>query len=315
MKLNVNKREELFRRIEDRYHKKRKFAKFKCMILSSVLDFIQTLLLNELSKNVGLNIWIFDIIFIYLFYYLILKFRIYKHQYISLIIIIFIGIILNIIGIIHNNYSYKKYHCIIIRFICEIIFSLRIVINKYTMDKKFVSPYELCFFQGIMTLGLLLIFSPFAIFLNLSNDFKNYFNEFKDKKLKESFIFLFVLIIQFIYNLCIFITIYKTDVFHIMIIIIIGHLAPYFKGLIYANSNIIDIIIIIGLIIILFMALIFNEIIILNFCGLEQNTRKYICKRANYDIERNYDYEEYDEYHIYFNDDLADKNNDYLIEI
>ena len=166
-----------------------------------------------------------------------------------------------------------------------------------------------------MTLALLLIFSPFAIFLNLSNDFKNYFNELKDKKLKESFIFLFVLIIQFIYNLCIFVTIYRTNVFHIMIIIIIGHLAPYFKGLIYANSNIIDIIIIIGLIIILFMALIFNEIIILNFCGFEQNTRKYICQRANYDLERNYDYEEYDEYHIYFNDDLADKNNDYLIEI
>ena len=212
-----------------------------------------------------------------MFSYLILKFRIYKHQYISIYIIIFIGIILNIVGIIHNNYSYKKYHCIIIRFICEIIFSLRIVINKYTMDKKFVSPYELCFFQGIMTLGLLLIFSSFAIFLNFSNDFKNYFNEFKDKKLKESFIFLFVLIIQFIYNLCIFVTIYKTDAFHMMIIIIIGHLAPYFKGLIYAKCNIIEIIIIIGLIIILFMGLIFNEIIILNFCGFEQNEQFYLC--------------------------------------
>ena len=308
--LNINRIEHAYEIIHRRQYKKIRTQKFKYIILSSVLDFIQTLFLNGFSKNVGLNIWIFDILFIYLFSYLILKFKIYKHQYISISVIIFIGIILNIIGLIHNNYSHKKYHRIIIKFICEIIFSLRIVINKYTIEKKFGSSYELCFFQGIITLGLLLIFSLFAIFLNLSNDFKNYFNEFKDKKLKESLIFLSVLIIQFIYNLCIFVTIDKANAFHIMIIIIIGHLAPYFKGLIDSESNMIDIIIIIGLILILFMALIFNEIIILNFCALEQNTRKYISERANYDLYKHIEYDD-DDYDN-FNEDLGNNNDNNL---
>ena len=93
--------------------------------------------------------------------------------------------------------------------------------------------------------------------------------------------FLLVMILHFITNLCIFATIEKTTSFHFMIILVLGQLAPYFKKLIDSKSNkIITIIIIVGFCFILFMVLIFIEIIELNFFGLQKNTKKYISERA-----------------------------------
>ena len=88
------------------------------------------------------------------------------------------------------------------------------------------------------------------------------------------------MILQFIINLCVFATIEKTTSFHFLIILILGQLAPYRKIKNSKNKIKINIIIIFGLCFILFMTLIFNEIIILNCCGLEKNTRKYISERA-----------------------------------
>ena len=263
------------------------YRKFKYIFLTSVLDFIQSFISNEFCKKIELNMWIFDILFIYLFSFLFLNFEIYRHQHISMLIIILIGILLIIITDNYENNSDKKYR-IIIKFICEIIFSLRIVINKYTMVKNICFSYEVCFFQGIIAFILYLIFSLIVIFLHLSNHFENYFNEFKDNKLKESLIFLLIIIIQFIFNICIFETIERMNSFYIMIIIIIGHLVFYFKKLIVYKNNIINIINIVGLCLILFMTLIFNEIIILNFCGLQKYTKKNILYENIENTMKNY---------------------------
>ena len=90
-----------------------------------------------------------------------------------------------------------------------------------------------------------------------------------------------IMILQFILNLCIFATIEKTTSFHVMIIIIIGELVPYIKKLANNRSNkLINVLIILDLCFILFMTLIFNEIIIINFFGMQKNTKKYISYRA-----------------------------------
>ena len=57
-----------------------------------------------------------------------------------------------------------------------------------------------------------------------------------------------------------------------MIIIVIGELAPHILKLVHEEN--ISIIIIIGLIFILFITLIFNEIIEVNCFGLDKNTKK-----------------------------------------
>ena len=255
------------------------YDKFKFIILSAILDFIQTILMIKFCRSIGLNMWIFDILFIYLFSFLISKLKIYSHQYISIIIIFLVGIIIDIILDNYEGFYDKKYR-IIIKLICEILISLGIVIDKYAMEKKFCPSYELCFYHGIITFILFFILLLFATYLNFLDSFKNYFEEIKDNKLKESLIFLLVIILQFIINLCIFATIEKTTSFHFLIILILGQLAPY-RRITNSKSKIkINIIIIVLLCFILFMTLIFNEIIILNCCGLEKNTRKYISERA-----------------------------------
>ena len=256
------------------------YDKFKFILIASVIDFIVTILLYEFCMDIGLNMWIFDILFIYLFSFIIFKLKVYKHQYISIIIIIFVGIILDIIAD-NYNLSSDEIFPIIIKYICEIVFSLGIVINKYTMEKKFCPSYELCFYQGIITFILYFIFALFTTYFTFINNFEKYYKDFKNCKLKESLMFLLVMILHFITNLCIFATIEKTTSFHFMIILVIGQLAPYFKKLIDSKSNkIITIITIVGLCFILFMVLIFIEIIELNFFGLQNNTKKYIIKRA-----------------------------------
>ena len=255
------------------------YGKFKFIILTSIIDFIQTILMIKFCRGIGLNMWIFDILFIYLFSFLISKLKIYSHQYISIIIIFLVGIIIDIILDNYEGFYDKKYR-VIIKLICEIFISLGIVLDKYTMEKKFCRSYELCFYHGIINFILFFILLIFATYLNFFDSFKNYFEEIKDNKLKESLIFLLVIILQFIINLCIFATIEKTTSFHFLIILILGQLGPYRKIKNSKNKIKINIIIIALLCFILFMTLIFNEIIILNCCGLEKNTRKYISERA-----------------------------------
>jgi hypothetical protein len=113
------------------------------------------------------------------------------------------------------------------------------------------------------------------------DNFIKYYEEFKDSPIKETLILFLVMIIQFFHNLFIFATIEKTTSFHFLIIEIIGELSPYIKKLIDKKMNItIYIIIIIGLCFILFMTLVFNEIIILECFGLQKNTKKFISSRA-----------------------------------
>jgi hypothetical protein len=101
------------------------------------------------------DIRLLDILFIYLFSYFLFKMKIYCHQYISILLIILTGIILDVIL---GNYNFSKILKIMIKLFCEIIFSFSIIINKYTMEKKFCPSYELCFYQGVILLFFILFF-------------------------------------------------------------------------------------------------------------------------------------------------------------
>ena len=77
--------------------KEARISKYKLISLSALLDFLETILSYILCSRFLYNLWSFDIIFISLFSYLILKTKLYKHQYISMIIILFLGLSLNIV--------------------------------------------------------------------------------------------------------------------------------------------------------------------------------------------------------------------------
>ena len=132
------------------------------------------------------------------------------------------------------------------QFTQQVLFSLYNVLGKYVMVKKFVSVYEFSTFIGAFVLSLLLIFVIFDYYI----------------------------FTQFGINLCSLFTVKDDSPCHMFIMFVFGQLAYY------VNFDENSIFVFICLIIILFLSLIFSEIIELNFLGLSYNTKRNITERA-----------------------------------
>ena len=245
-------------------------GKWKFIFLSSTIFFIQGIILIY-TIEIKSNIWIWNIIITCLFYYLIFKIKLYKHHYISLILIILIGIILDLsLGNLQNDISTKGF-LLLLRLLRESLFSFHDVINKYIMEKKFSSVYELCLYNGIICSIFLGIFSIFNYYFLKIDDFEGYFSKFN---YKELLIIILVMIVQLVFYLCNLFTNKNYTPCHIFILYAFGQFA-------YINISLLSIIIIICHIFILFISLIFNEIIEINCWRLSENTKKNIMRRAS----------------------------------
>ena len=253
------------------------YGKYKWILLSSVIDFIQTTVIQQFSMYCRINMWIFDILFISIFSFIIFKIKLYLHHYISVLLIIFVGISLDIYL---KLYYFNDAHYVVqmlFKFISEIILSLGLVIDKYTMEKKFCSPYEMCFYHGLINFVLSLILLSFAREIG----FDNYDEFFLNPSLEKFYAFIVFMLTQFVFNIFIFIINKNTTPCHILIMLIIGQFAPYIKALTQDTKS--AIILIFGLLVILFLALVFNEILEINCLGLQKNTKKNIAIRARMD--------------------------------
>ena len=163
-----------------------------------------------------------------------------------------------------------------LRILREAIYSLSSNIDKYAMEKKFISVYLLLFSNGVFTFIILVIFAIFDYFFFHIDIYKDYFGEFI---VKELLIALGTILTQFSLKLCIALTNKYFSPCHIFIIFVFGQLGAYFD--IQYIKFIWKIIVVIPcLLLILFLALIFNEIFEINVFGLSDNTRRNISKRA-----------------------------------
>jgi hypothetical protein len=116
--------------------------KYLYILLSSLLDFF-SVIIQAKTAGLKVNSWIYDIIFYSIFYYLIFKIKLYKHHYLCIIIIIIVGLILDLsIGYLQNDIK-NNLVLFLLRLLREILYSLQGVIDKYIMEKKFCSVYEL----------------------------------------------------------------------------------------------------------------------------------------------------------------------------
>ena len=209
---------------------------------------------------------------------MIFKKKLYKHHYLSVVLIILIGLIIDLVlGNLQKDIS-EHYLLLLMRFLREILYSFHDVIDKYIMEKKFGSIYEIALYTGIINILLLGIFSVLDYyFFNYfgSNDFENYFNNFKSKELigiigtmiTQLGLYLSILHINKNYTTC-----------HIFIIFVFGQIVRY------VNFSVTSIIIFICLLVILFFSLVFNEIIEINFCGLSDNTKRNIRNRGENEV-------------------------------
>ena len=152
------------------------------------------------------------------------------------------------------------------------------------MDNNHISPDELCFYEGLFELILFICtFIGFSFYDN-KNYFFEIFEDDKDDKddkidLTQIILISIFMILNFIYNLLIYFTIKYYHPYYIINILIIQEIG---YNLLDNDINV-YIKIITGLIalIFIFSFLIFNEIIEINFLGLEKNLKRNIGIRAD----------------------------------
>jgi hypothetical protein len=261
-----------------------KIEKFLWILLVSFIDFIALVLsyIFRVGVNAKLTTWAFNIIFLALFSNLILKERLYKHHYLSIIIIMILDVLSNINNERFTTENFKNnYLNIIMIVLSQILYKLSYVLYKYYMIKKYIISYEIMFYEGIIELILSIITSIIVISIGYIDNFMDYYNNIDAK---EIIIFILMTILNFIYTLSFFIAIDKFSPFYALLLYVSGELIKYILHFdsYYLRKSIISIII---SIICLLMILIFVEIIELNFCGLSYMTKKNIKLRAQKDSD------------------------------
>ena len=220
----------------------------------------------------------------------ILKYKFYKHHYITIAINIMTLITKYSLSIIQSNAGeYIKMH-IWKYFLFALSHSFLLVAGKYIMDKYIINPYILMALIGTIVTFIFISIATIKYFITSESEifsgFTNYIVSFP-----TCLLFMADIISQFIYNLGAWITVYYFSPLHTIIsentIEIFYNIYDFESNKAYWeergyewNTWIIPSVLVINLI----FSLIFNEIIILKCCKLDYYTRKRIEERERSDF-------------------------------
>ena len=271
--------------------------KYLILLACAFLDFAQKFLTFFLNKYIINNIWIFNIAFISIFEYLFFRRKLYKHQYISSLVIMILGIAATIIGLYEeeSDIFIKLILCVFI----EIMYSLAIVLSKYLMDYKSCTPFEITFYEGIFALIVNSILLGIFTNIPLDNDnnkyddilrltnyegnkyIDNFYATFNNMGVGEIFLFILSALGRLISNLFGHIIVKHYTSSHIILLLVLGEIALVFKE----STNWQNITQFILFCFVLLMLLVFTEIIEINACDLEKNTRKNIQLREENEFD------------------------------
>ena len=257
--------------------------------LCCILDYIQKILTFLYSQYILNNLWIFDIVFLGAFSWLILNLKLYNHQYLSCLFMIIFGIVLNAIDV---EYDVSLIYKLLLSFLIEICYNLAIVVAKYGMDTLFMTPFEITCYEGIFEVVLNVIFlaiatnkelvnPPLLIELAKSCEYKgktyldNFYSYWESMDGTEVLVFIVQMFSRALFNLFGHIIANEFTPSHVIFLLMIGEIFLAFKGT-FDTKHIGSLFIIL---VEIFMLLIFTEIIELNFCELEYNTKKNIRER------------------------------------
>ena len=255
--------------------------KFLWILLGSCLDFAANVIYNSnpIDSTEFLVFWPTNILLMALFAYLLLKTKLYRHHYLSIFVIIGIGLAYNFIS---GKFNIDKLKMNKIGHICyfstESTFNVLYVLYKYFMLIKFINLYAMIFFQGLIELILGIIALTITTTIKKLQTFDSFSTYKEGLDIKEIFIFIGLIFVHFLSYLTIYIIIDIFTPFHIFLVDILSQLILF-----YINDRTKIIACSICLFLCVFMSLIFIEIIQLNFCGLSTMTKKNIEIRAALD--------------------------------
>ena len=226
---------------------------------------------------------LYYLLFIPLFCKFILKDNIFKHHYFSLLIamvgfsLLFIPICLKIdVDDIVPN---------VLNFVGSVGYSLFLVIIKYLTHVYYMSPFKLSLIFG--TIAFFFIFFGFLIYSLIKYHDLTYFKEsldfsYVDNKFVLSLYFIAIFIFAVLLHFCTLLVIFYFSPILLMVTDIISPFLLWIALTIENKSSteILELILNpIGYVIVLFASLIYNEIIIFNFCGLNKDTKIFIEER------------------------------------
>jgi hypothetical protein len=295
-----------------RYHvfirsKNKKKIYFLIFIISllEVVYKIDDSLLAYLYKNGTINLLVEKrigfIIFVPFFSYYILNKQIYRHHLLALILALLGSFILSFcrFKLELSKIEDLPYHILNILF--SSFFSLALVLTKFIMVKYLIEAYNLLFYDGIFCIinTLICVLLEYFIIMAANPDekfhdyFVNNYYEIINIFFWQNWEFYLSFFLTIIASFCYFVFNILT-IFHFSpsLNVLTDFLTPFFLNIVnfvlieYKNEEEKDkdikrfIYENIGYIIIIFGALILNEIIIINLFGLSENTYSKICDRG-----------------------------------
>ena len=304
------------RKIEKKNTRKKIFL----LILVSVLDFfyvtsIETVSETNLYYNRSIGVLSLTLV-IRLFAIAILSkliienTKLYRHHNLSVMIILIVVIIINIYSVFFKNDNIDYFQTLGLMILPEVFCSIMYVYGAKYLTMTNVNIYKLLFFDGIigMILSILLqIITHSTIscnkiqhfFYNIESicDNENRLNIICENfqfKLKEYVILISLIILNFVESWLIWLLIYNFSVNHFGVIWSISSLSflfigiDDFKTINYIASTL-------GCVTIIFAAFVYNEIIILKFCGFDENTVTEINRRSLRDLSCDFGKDEFSE--------------------
>ena len=254
---------------------------------------------RPLSENNLSSMLIFNTIVIYISSRIILKTYFYKHHYFSFILNTICIIVLGTFDI-YNTIVQKKETdssgMILFYFAKKILtiifFSIESVIGKKILLNDLMNIYSLIFYRAIVE-TILLIFSsiPF-IFIQITNKARNpevtsnIYEQIGELFKGAEFykVFLFILI-NFFYNIFIWLMIDKFSPSHFAISNIFESTGTLIRLWITEKDSVQQPVVrLIIYIILIFGSLIHSEIIVLNFCGMQKNTKLFLEEKEKMEL-------------------------------
>ena len=257
--------------------------KYYLILLSSILEFLARstdlfylIILGYDKIRDGEITWLIsiDILSRIFFSHFLLNQIIYKHHILSIFLTL-IGLcsmsITAFIAIDSEELMNWPYFIFIsIKFI---IFALEDTINKILLINKFLLPQALMFLRGLYNFFMILVLFLIFYFTEL-NKYKLDFDKKRINLIWQILLLIFIIPILFLKSFLIMKVIYIFTPQHVAFLNVVFFMVRLLKCRIESADNTILISAdILFLLIIIFSTLLFNEMIILNFCGLSENTK------------------------------------------
>ena len=267
-------------------------------IIFYLIEGNQNLVVNYTNLNI---ILIFNIIFLYVLSKFMLNTEFYSHHYFSFTIFFICLIVITLIDFIEiaNNKKtplINSFLYISIRLFVILLYSIENILAKIMFFKYYYSPYLLLLMKAFIKLIFLIIFTIPLCFIKFENKiifsmFKYIFIDKDSNNDKTEFIWLSIIYLfnSFFYNILNYLLIDKFSPTNATIAYIFENFGIFIINTIidtkvkkndvnYNDSNFIYRLILrlIMYILLIIASLIFNEFLVVNICGLANNTKLFL---------------------------------------